>query len=325
MISVRKAVFPVAGLGTRFLPATKASPKEMLPVVDKPLIQYAVEEAVAAGITELIFVTGRGKRAIEDHFDKSYEIERELKARGKADLLECVQRIKPAHVECFFVRQPSPLGLGHAVLCAQRLVGDEPFAVVLADDLLDATTPVLQQMLERFDHYHCSMVAVEEIDRRDSCSYGVVEGRRWDEHVFRMTHIVEKPTPANAPSTLGVAGRYVLTPRIFEHLRRLTPAPHDELQLSDAIDAMLADEQVLAYRFNGRRFDCGTKIGYLQAMVEFALRHPEVGAEFGGWLRERAGAGTGAADSHREPPTAPPPARLLARVPKPTATATAEA
>jgi len=301
MIKVRKAVFPVAGLGTRFLPATKASPKEMLPVVDKPLIQYAVEEAVAAGVTELVFVTGRGKRAIEDHFDKSYEIERELKARGDANLLDCVQRIKPAHVECFFVRQPAPLGLGHAVLCARKLVGDEPFAVLLADDLLDARTPVLAQMLERFDHYHCSMVAVEQIDRRDSRSYGVVDARRWDDRVFRMTRIVEKPSPADAPSTLGAAGRYVLTPRIFEHLARLAPAPGDEMQLSDAIQSMLADEQVLAYCFDGRRFDCGSKTGYLQAMVEFALRHPEVRDEFGTWLRERVGgdARDGGADSAR--------------------------
>jgi UTP--glucose-1-phosphate uridylyltransferase len=291
MIKVRKAVFPVAGLGTRFLPATKASPKEMLPIVDKPLIQYAVEEAVAAGVTELIFVTGRGKRAIEDHFDKSYEIECELKARGQADLLECVQRIKPAHVECFFVRQPAPLGLGHAVLCAQKMIGDEPFAVLLADDLLDANTPVLRQMLEPFDHYHCSMVAVEQIDRRDSRSYGVVDARRWDDHVFRMTRIVEKPSPADARSTLGVAGRYLLMPGIFAHLARLAPAPGDELQLSDAIQSMLADEQVLAYRFDGQRFDCGSKLGYLQATVEFALRHPEVSDEFGAWLHERVGGG----------------------------------
>ncbi|TDV18268.1 UTP--glucose-1-phosphate uridylyltransferase GalU [Paraburkholderia caballeronis] len=312
MIKVRKAVFPVAGLGTRFLPATKASPKEMLPVVDKPLIQYAVEEAVAAGVTEMIFVTGRGKRAIEDHFDKSYEIECELKARGKAALLECVQRIKPANVECFFVRQPEPLGLGHAVLCAQKIVGDEPFAVLLADDLLDATTPVLAQMLERFDHYHCSMVAVEEIERQDSRSYGVVDARRWDEHMFRMTRIVEKPAPAAAPSTLGVVGRYVLMPRIFEHLRRLRPAPGDEIQLSDAIQSMLVDEQVLAYRINGKRFDCGSKVGYLQAMVEFALRHPEVRDEFGAWLRERVGdlggpGRGGLRDVEPEPPADPTP------------------
>jgi UTP--glucose-1-phosphate uridylyltransferase len=289
MIKVRKAVFPVAGLGTRFLPATKASPKEMLPIVDKPLIQYAVEEAVAAGITELIFVTGRGKRAIEDHFDKSYEIECELKARGKAALLETVQRIKPAHVECIFVRQPEPLGLGHAVLCAQKIIGDEPFAVLLADDLIDANPPVLTQMLERFDHYHCSLVAVEDIEREDSRAYGVVMGRPWDEHVFRMSRIVEKPEPHEAPSTLGVVGRYVFMPGIFEHLRRLRPAPGEEYQLSDAIQSLLANEQVLACRYRGRRFDCGSKLGYLQATVDYALRHPEVRDAFGAWLQEREG------------------------------------
>jgi UTP--glucose-1-phosphate uridylyltransferase len=322
MIKVRKAVFPVAGLGTRFLPATKASPKEMLPVVDKPLIQYAVEEAVAAGVTELIFITGRGKRAIEDHFDKSTEIERELKARGKAALLECVQRIKPANVECFFVRQPAPLGLGDAVLRARNLVGDEPFAVLLADDLLDASTPVLAQMLERFDHYHCSMVAVEEFDRKDSRAYGVVEARNWDDEVFRMTRIVEKPAPADAPSTLGVSGRYVLMPRIFEHLGRLTRTPGNELQLSDAIQSMLVDEQVLAYRFNGRRFDCGSKVGYLEATVEFALRHPEVRDAFGAWLRERVGRLV--RDGSREGgvgPTAPNPGSPVVQLRKHAATA----
>ncbi|CAG9190423.1 UTP--glucose-1-phosphate uridylyltransferase [Paraburkholderia tropica] len=287
MIKLRKAVFPVAGLGTRFLPATKASPKEMLPVVDKPLIQYAVEEAVAAGITELIFVTGRGKRAIEDHFDKSYEIERELEARGKAALLATVRSIKPSHVECIFVRQPEPLGLGHAVLCAQKIIGDEPFAVLLADDLIDAQPPVLAQMARRFDHYHCSLVAVEEIARADAGAYGVVKGRAWDDHVYRMCGIVEKPTPDEAPSTLGVVGRYVLMPGIFEHLRRLRPAPGEELELSDAIQSMLADEQVLAHRFTGRRFDCGSKLGYLQATVEYALRHAEVGEAFGAWLQAR--------------------------------------
>jgi UTP--glucose-1-phosphate uridylyltransferase len=287
MIKVRKAVFPVAGLGTRFLPATKASPKEMLPIVDKPLIQYAVEEAVAAGITELIFVTGRGKRAIEDHFDKSYEIERELAARGKAALLETVQSIKPAHVECIFVRQPEPLGLGHAVLCTQKIIGDEPFAVLLADDLIDANPPVLSQMLEHFDHYHCSLVAVENIEREASRSYGVVMGRPWDEQVFRVSRIVEKPEPDAAPSTLGVVGRYVLMPGIFDHLRRLNPQPGEEWQLSDAIQSLLADEQVLAYRYRGRRFDCGSKLGYLQATVDYALRHPEVRDAFAAWLRSR--------------------------------------
>src|ERR1700682_1523853 len=210
MLKVTKAVFPVAGLGTRFLPATKASPKEMLPVVDKPLIQYAVEEAMAAGITEMIFVTGRSKRAIEDHFDKSYEIEAELMARGKQELLDLVRGIKPSHVDCFYVRQPEPLGLGHAVLCAEKLVGDDPFAVMLADDLLDGNPPVLTQMVQVFNHYHCSVIGVETIRPEETRSYGVIAGRAWDDRVFKIQGVVEKPAPARAPSNLGVVGRYVL-------------------------------------------------------------------------------------------------------------------
>ena len=223
MRNVHKAVFPVGGLGTRFLPATKASPKEMLPVVDKPLIQYAVEEAIAAGMTELIFVTGRGKRAIEDHFDKSYEIEAELIARGKQDLLDLVRGIKPSHVDCIYVRQSEPRGLGHAVLCAEKLIIDEPFAVILADDLIDGRPPVLSQMIGVFDHYHCSVIGVEEIEAQDTRSYGVIEGKAWDDRIFRMSGVVEKPEPAQAPSNLGVVGRYVLTPGIFDHLRKTRP------------------------------------------------------------------------------------------------------
>ncbi|WER48985.1 UTP--glucose-1-phosphate uridylyltransferase GalU [Cupriavidus sp. WKF15] len=285
MLKVKKAVFPVAGLGTRFLPATKASPKEMLPVVDKPLIQYAVEEAVAAGITELIFVTGRGKRAIEDHFDKSCEIEAELQARGKQQLLDLVRGIKPPHVECFYVRQTEPLGLGHAVRCAAKLVGDEPFAVILADDLLDAPTPVLKQMIDVFDHYHSSVVGVEEIAPHESRSYGVVAGKAWDHRVVKMTGIVEKPAPEDAPSNLGVVGRYVLMPRIFDHLHTIRPGAGGELQLTDAIQALLAEEQALAYRYHGRRYDCGSKLGYVMATVEFALRHTETGTAFREFLR----------------------------------------
>ncbi len=285
MLKIRKAVFPVAGLGTRFLPATKASPKEMLPVVDKPLIQYAVEEAMAAGITELIFVTGRSKRAIEDHFDKSYEVEAELMARGKQQLLDLVRSIKPAHVDCFYVRQAEPLGLGHAVRCASKLIGDEPFAVILADDLLDARTPVLKQMIEVFDHYHSSVIGVEEIQPQDSRSYGVIDGKPWDERIFKMSGIVEKPAPEVAPSNLGVVGRYVLMPSIFEFLNALKPGAGGELQLTDAIQALLAREQALAYRYEGRRFDCGSKLGYLKATVEFALRHAEVSAPFAQYLR----------------------------------------
>ncbi|WP_158901055.1 UTP--glucose-1-phosphate uridylyltransferase GalU [Burkholderia sp. L27(2015)] len=288
MLKVTKAVFPVAGLGTRFLPATKASPKEMLPVVDKPLIQYAVEEAVAAGITEMIFVTGRSKRAIEDHFDKSYEVEAELAARGKEKLLELVRSIKPAHVDCFYVRQPEALGLGHAVLCAEKLVGDNPFAVILADDLLDGNPPVLSQMVDVFDHYHSSVIGVEEIPREDSRSYGVIDGKEWEENIIKLSGIVEKPSPETAPSNLGVVGRYILKPRIFQHLRALKPGAGGEIQLTDAIQSLLDDEQVLAYRYNGTRFDCGSKLGYLKATVEFALRHPEVKNEFAAYLQQRS-------------------------------------
>ncbi|SAL57217.1 UTP-glucose-1-phosphate uridylyltransferase [Caballeronia peredens] len=285
MLKVTKAVFPVAGLGTRFLPATKASPKEMLPVVDKPLIQYAVEEAIAAGITEMIFVTGRGKRAIEDHFDKSYELEAELEARNKAALLDAVRSIKPANVDCFYVRQASALGLGHAVLCAERLVGEQPFAVILADDLLHGAQPVMKQLVEVFDHYHSSVIGVERIAREDSASYGVIEGREWEEDIIKMSGIVEKPQPALAPSNLGVVGRYVLMPSIFEHLRNTRPNVGGEIQLTDAIGSLLAEEQVLAYRYYGTRFDCGSKLGYLKATIQFALQHPEVREEFERYLR----------------------------------------
>ena len=284
---VTKAVFPVAGLGTRFLPATKASPKEMLPVVDKPLIQYALEEAMDAGITEMIFVTGRSKRAIEDHFDKAYELEAELEAKNKQALLDVVRSIKPSHVECFYVRQPEALGLGHAVLCAARLVGDEPFAVMLADDLLDGDTPIMKQMVDVYNHYNCSVLGVEEIAPEQSRSYGVVEGREWDERVIKMSGIVEKPAPEDAPSNLGVVGRYILTPRIFDHIRDLKPGAGGEFQLTDAIQSMLDQEQVLAYRYDGVRYDCGSKLGYLKATVEFALKHPEVRDEFSAYLAQR--------------------------------------
>ncbi|HEX7682163.1 MAG TPA: UTP--glucose-1-phosphate uridylyltransferase GalU [Trinickia sp.] len=286
MLKVTKAVFPVAGFGTRFLPATKASPKEMLPIVDKPLIQYAVEEAVEAGITELIFVTGRSKRAIEDHFDTSYEIEAELEARGKDKLLDLVRGIKPSHVDCFYVRQPVARGLGHAVLCAEKLVSGSPFAVILADDLLHGTQPVMKQMIDVFNHYHSTVIGVEAIAREDSRSYGIVEGREWEEDIFKLSGIVEKPSPEDAPSNLGVVGRYVLMPSIFEHLRRLEPTVLGELQLTDALHSLLAEEQVLAYRYYGQRFDCGCKLGYLKATVEFALRHPEIGSAFRTYLRE---------------------------------------
>jgi UTP--glucose-1-phosphate uridylyltransferase len=282
---ITKAVFPVAGLGTRFLPATKASPKEMLPIVDKPLIQYAVEEAAAAGITEMIFVTGRNKRAIEDHFDKAYELEAELAARDKQALLDVLNTVKPDNVQCFYVRQAEALGLGHAVLCAERMVGDEPFAVILADDLLDGKVPVMQQMVDLYSHYGSSIIGVEAIEPEQSRFYGVVAGTAFGERLLKLHGIVEKPMPARAPSNMGVVGRYVLTSSIFKHLRSLRPGAGGELQLTDGIAALLEQEAVLSYQFEGKRYDCGSKQGYLQATVQFALKHPEVKEEFRAFLQ----------------------------------------
>jgi UTP--glucose-1-phosphate uridylyltransferase len=281
---ITKAVFPVAGLGTRFLPATKASPKEMLPVVDKPLIQYAVEEAMAAGITEMIFVTGRNKRAIEDHFDKAYELEAELAAHDKQALLSVLRNIKPDNVQCFYVRQAEALGLGHAVLCAERLIGEEPFAVILADDLLDAEVPVMRQMTDMHGHYGSSIIGVESIQPQQTRSYGVVAGDVFGERIMKLNGIVEKPAPEDAPSLFGVVGRYILTPAIFRHLRNLKPGAGGELQLTDGIAALLETESVLSYQFEGKRYDCGSKQGYLQATVELALKHPEVRDEFKAFL-----------------------------------------
>ncbi len=285
MTVVRKAVFPVAGLGTRFLPATKASPKEMLCVVDKPLIQYAVEEAVEAGITEMIFVTGRSKRSIEDHFDRSFELEHELEAKHKTELLNLVRNIKPAHVNCVYVRQPEALGLGHAVNCAASLVGNEPFAVVLADDLLDHQPGVLKQLVGIYEHYRSSVIAVEKIQPSQSKSYGVVAGIAAGERLTKLSDIVEKPEPQNAPSDQGVVGRYVFTPSIFQHIAKLQPGAGGEYQLTDAIQSLLKLEAVYAYAYEGVRYDCGSKIGFLKASVEFALRHPETGADFRAYLK----------------------------------------
>lgn len=287
-MKIRKAVFPVAGLGTRFLPATKASPKEMLTVVDKPLIQYAVEEAVAAGITDMIFVTGRSKRAIEDHFDKAYELEAELENKGKLELLKTVQGMLPKHINCIYIRQPEALGLGHAVLCAKPIVGDEPFAVLLADDLLDGETPVMAQMVESFDYYRCSHLGVQEVPREDTRSYGVVDAQPLSEGLERIRGIVEKPAPENAPSNLAVVGRYVLTPRIFHHLETIGRGAGGEIQLTDGIAELLKEEQVLAYRYNGTRYDCGSKLGYLKASVVFGQRHPEIGEAFSDYLKSLA-------------------------------------
>lgn len=284
---IRKAIFPVAGLGTRFLPATKASPKEMLNVVDKPLIQYAAEEAIAAGITELIFVTGRSKRSIEDHFDKSYELEEELEAKNKIELLEVVRKVKPSHVNCVYVRQPEALGLGHAVNCGKSLIGDEPFAVILADDLLDNSTPVLAQMVELYRHYQSSIVAVESISPEQSSSYGVISGKVFDEHLTKMNGIIEKPTPKEAPSNLGVVGRYIFTPEIFDHIENLKPGAGGEYQLTDAIQSLLKEQFVLAYEYEGMRYDCGNKLGYLKATINFALKHPELKREFKEYLQNK--------------------------------------
>jgi UTP--glucose-1-phosphate uridylyltransferase len=285
MKRITKAVFPVAGLGTRFLPATKASPKEMMPIVDKPLIQYAVEEAVAAGIKEMIFVTGRTKRAIEDHFDKAYELETELALKNKTDILEFVRNNLPQDINYIYIRQSQALGLGHAVLCARPVIGDEPFAVLLADDLLDGQPPVMKQMADVYDKHGCSVLGVLDVPRADTASYGIVKSSAVADRLERIEAIVEKPKPDVAPSTLGVVGRYVLTPRIFHHLAHVTPGSGGEIQLTDGIASLLREEQVLAYRYDGMRFDCGSKIGYLQATVDFGRRHPEVGDAFSNYLK----------------------------------------
>jgi len=287
MKKITKAVFPVAGMGTRFLPATKANPKEMLPVVDKPLIQYAAEEAVAAGIDTLIFVTGRNKRSIEDHFDTAYEMERELEARGKEKMLKILRGILPSHVKCVFIRQSEALGLGHAVLCARPVVNDEPFAVILADDLINfADKPCLSQMVDVFNYQHCSILGTQVVPKNDVSSYGIVAGTEVKPGLMEVDGIVEKPAVENAPSNTAVVGRYILTPRVFDFLERTERGAGNEIQLTDAIAALLAEQRVLSYNFQGRRFDCGSKMGYLKAQVEFALAHPEVGEEFRAYLQE---------------------------------------
>ncbi len=284
---LRKAVFPVAGMGTRFLPATKASPKEMMPVVDKPLIQYAVEEAAAAGITDLVFITGRNKRAIEDHFDKAYEMESELSAKGKQELLDVVQQVLPRGCRCIYIRQSEPLGLGHAVLCARPAIGDEAFAVILADDLIAGEPPVMAQMATLYEAEQCSILGVEDVPADQTASYGIVSPEKSGGKCVAINAIVEKPAPAEAPSTLAVVGRYVLTPAIFDRLANVRPGRGGEIQLTDGISALLSSERVLAYRFSGTRYDCGSKLGYLKATVELGLCHPEVGADFGDFLKRR--------------------------------------
>ena len=285
---VRTAVFPVAGLGTRFLPATKASPKEMLPIVDKPLIQYAVEEAYAAGVRHMVFVTGRSKRAIEDHFDTAYELESELQATGKTELLDVVHAVEPADMVCTYVRQPRSLGLGHAVLCAAHIVGNHPFAVLLADDLMvgpPGGQPVLAQMAQAYQTLGRSVLAVQEVPQSQVRRYGIVAGSPAGERLMSVERIVEKPAPENAPSRMAVAGRYILTPRIFDEIRSQKPGAGGEIQLTDAIARLMQSERVYAYQYEGKRYDCGSKEGFLQATVELALQHPQMGGAFRDYLK----------------------------------------
>lgn len=288
MSKIRKAVFPVAGLGSRFLPATKAQPKEMLPVVDKPLIQYAVEEAVAAGITDMVFITGRNKRAIEDHFDTAYELESELEAANKNALLELVRNVIPKNINCIYIRQSAPLGLGHAVLCARPVIGNDPFAVLLADDFMDTADgvkPVLAQMTDVFQREGHSVLAVQDVPRADTKQYGIVSATPYQSQLELVNAIVEKPQPDVAPSTLAVVGRYVLSNKIFDYLETLGKGAGGEIQLTDGIAALMQAEKVLAYRYDGQRYDCGSKLGYLKAMVAMGLKHPETGAGFTEYLK----------------------------------------
>ncbi|OGB13713.1 MAG: UTP--glucose-1-phosphate uridylyltransferase [Burkholderiales bacterium RIFCSPLOWO2_12_67_14] len=294
-MKIQKAVFPVGGMGTRFLPATKAIPKEMLPVVDKPLIQYAVEEAYAAGIREMIFVTGRHKRAIEDHFDTAYELEAELEAGNKRALLELVHAIKPDDMDCVYVRQPRALGLGHAVLCAERLVGDEPFAVLLADDLMMGRDQarggptVLQQMVQAYDRDPGTVLAVQDVPRSETRRYGVVDVRGASGNVAEVFGMVEKPLPEVAPSTLAVAGRYILTPAVFDSIRRQPRGAGGEIQLTDGIAALIGTEKVFAFRYEGTRYDCGSKEGFLEATIDLALANPELSAAVRAHMQQALG------------------------------------
>lgn len=286
MKNITKAVFPVAGLGTRFLPATKASPKEMLPIVDKPLIQYAAEEAIAAGATELIFITGRNKRSIEDHFDNASELEASLEASGKRDMLEILKAILPSHVSCIFIRQPKALGLGHAVLCAKPVVGDAPFSVILADDLIDAKESVIKQMATVYATWQGSILGVEDVLPSETASYGIVDASPIESNLLKVNSIVEKPKPADAPSTLAVVGRYILTPKIFDCLEKVKPGKGGEIQLTDGISDLMQIESIYAYRFAGKRFDCGSKLGFMKANVELGLKHPEISNDFNQYLRD---------------------------------------
>ncbi len=282
---IRKAVFPAAGLGTRFLPATKAQPKEMLPLVDKPVIQYVIEEAIESGIENIIIVTGRGKNSIEDHFDVSFELERTLADRGQKDLLKIVREISDM-IHVFYVRQKEPLGLGHAVLCAKEMVGNEPFAVFLGDDIIQAKTPAMAQMIEVFERRRCSVLAVEPVPRERTSSYGVIaHDNKSRNGVYQITDLVEKPSPEDAPSDLAIIGRYILTPEIFAHLEKTKPDAKGEIQLTNGLRSLLTKQPIVGYRFQGKRFDTGNKLGFLKATVEFALRRKDLGPEFRSYLK----------------------------------------
>lgn len=283
---IKKAVFPVAGLGTRFLPVTKASPKEMLPIVDKPLIQYAVEEAIASGITELIFITGRNKRSIEDHFDKAYELENELKLKNKLDMLDLVQKIVPSNVNCIYIRQTEALGLGHAVHCAKSVIGNEPFAVLLADELIDSNIVALSQMIKIYNETHSSVLGLYEVDKQEVSSYGIVELEKQNSSINhkKVKSVIEKPAIEKAPSNLAIIGRYILTPRIFNILEKITLGINSEIQLTDAISQLLTYEAIFSHIIEGTRYDCGSKLGYLQASINYGLKHSEIKEEFNKYL-----------------------------------------
>lgn len=281
---IRKAIFPVAGLGTRFLPATKAAPKEMLTVVNKPLIQYAVEEAYAAGIRQMIFVTCHNKRSIEDHFDFAYQLECELIAHNKNELLAIIHAVKPDDMECFFVRQPKTLGLGHAVLCAEKIIGQESFAVILADDLMIGEVPVLQQMTALFEQYGHSIIATEHVPLELTEQYGIIDGIPWERNLLKIKNLVEKPLPHLAASNNAIVGRYILTDKIFAQIKALPKLEHKEIQLTDAINNLLKEETVLAYNYSGKRYDCGSVLGFLKANVDFGKAHPIEGESFTKWI-----------------------------------------
>ena len=286
MKKIKKVIFPVAGLGTRFLPATKVSPKEMLPIVDKPLIQHAAEEAVNSGINQLIFIIGRTKNVIIDHFDSAPELENELILKKKNTLLKIVKKIVPKNVNCFFVRQNTPSGLGHAIHCAKNIIQDDPFAVVLADDLIKSKVPCLKQMIDMYYQKQSSIISVETINRKDSDKYGIIEPKRKIGNLYSIKSIVEKPSPKNAKSNIAVVGRFILTPAIFSKIEKSKPGAGNEIQLTDAISDLMKDEDVYGYQFEGKRFDCGSKIGYLKASVEYALEHSEVKKDFKAYLKK---------------------------------------